>query len=201
MARPQTQPTVIHSRLVTAKLTSTSPASSTSGAGWSRSSSVAPHNATGTQSPNNSSPPLPTTNLGASTSTMGASPLSHSSKVIQPQPRAASVLPGISQRDSLGLTKPVWGNVKSATVAQRLDVRNDFPTAAEIAQGMYLYDGSCGHMLNLWAGTSSLRTTKPNDTREIAENAAMKPARMEEADAFRGVHLDPNAHHWDEVSW
>lgn len=21
-----------------------------------------------------------------------------------------------------------------------------------------------------------------------------------EADAFRGVHLDPNAHHWDEVS-
>jgi hypothetical protein len=22
---------------------------------------------------------------------------------------------------------------------------------------------------------------------------------MEEADTFRGVHLDPNAHHWDEV--
>lgn len=29
--------------------------------------------------------------------------------------------------------------------------------------------------------------------------AANKQARMEEADTFRGVHLDPNAHHWDEV--
>lgn len=26
-----------------------------------------------------------------------------------------------------------------------------------------------------------------------------KQARMEEADTFRGVHLDPNAHHWDDV--
>ncbi|KAG6897924.1 hypothetical protein C0992_009076 [Termitomyces sp. T32_za158] len=181
LARPQIHPTATHSRLVTAKLTSPSPASSTSGAGWSRSSSVAPHNATGTHSPNNSSPPLPTTNLGASTSAMGASQLPHAGKVIHPQPKAASVFPGISQKDSLGLTKQVWGNVKSTTVAQRLDVRNDFPTAAEAQV------------------TSSLRTTKPNDSREMAESATTKPARMEEADAFRGVHLDPNAHHWDEM--
>lgn len=29
---------------------------------------------------------------------------------------------------------------------------------------------------------------------------AQKQAMSETADAFRGVHLDPNAHHWDEVS-
>lgn len=41
---------------------------------------------------------------------------------------------------------------------------------------------------------------KLNDSREAAEAAAAnKQARMEEADTFRGVHLDPNAHHWDEV--
>ncbi|KAG6869186.1 hypothetical protein C0993_012285 [Termitomyces sp. T159_Od127] len=113
---------------------------------------------------------------------MGASQLPHAGKVIQPQPRAASALPGISQKDSLGLNKPVWRNVKPPTVAQRLDVQNDFPTAAEVAQG-----------------TSSLRTTKSNDTQETAESAATKPPRMEEADAFRGVHLDPNTHHWDEM--
>ena len=28
---------------------------------------------------------------------------------------------------------------------------------------------------------------------------AQKQAMNETADAFRGVHLDPNAHHWDEV--
>lgn len=36
--------------------------------------------------------------------------------------------------------------------------------------------------------------------KEAAESAAAsKQARKEEADTFRGVHLDPNAHHWDEV--
>ena len=29
---------------------------------------------------------------------------------------------------------------------------------------------------------------------------AQKQAMSETADAFRGVHLDPNAHHWDDVS-
>ena len=38
------------------------------------------------------------------------------------------------------------------------------------------------------------------DAKEAAENAAAdKQARSVEADTFRGVHLDPNAHHWDEV--
>lgn len=47
---------------------------------------------------------------------------------------------------------------------------------------------------------TSARIAKLNDSREAAETAAAnKQARMEEADTFRGVHLDPNAHHWDEV--
>jgi serine/arginine repetitive matrix protein 2 len=49
---------------------------------------------------------------------------------------------------------------------------------------------------------TSVRKAKPNDTRETADVvAAHKQARMEEADTFRGVHLDPNAHHWDEVGY
>lgn len=32
-----------------------------------------------------------------------------------------------------------------------------------------------------------------------AREAQNRQARMEEADTFRGVHLNPNAHHWDEV--
>jgi serine/arginine repetitive matrix protein 2 len=48
---------------------------------------------------------------------------------------------------------------------------------------------------------TSTRSTKLNDKKEADETAAAhKQARMEEADTFRGVHLDPNAHHWDEVS-
>ncbi|KAG6866820.1 hypothetical protein C0991_008756 [Blastosporella zonata] len=183
LVRPQTQPTASHSRLVTAKLTSTSPASSVSGAGWSRPSSAAPQNATGTHSPNNSSPPLPTTSLAINSSATGAPQLPHAGKVIQPQPRTVSALPGLSQKDPTGPAKPVWGNMKSTTTPKAIDVRNDFPTAAEVAQV-----------------ASSLRAAKLNDSKEAAESAAAsKQARMEEADTFRGVHLDPNAHHWDEM--
>ena len=39
------------------------------------------------------------------------------------------------------------------------------------------------------------------EKQEAAQSAALqKQAMRAEADAFRGVHLDPNAHHWDEVS-
>lgn len=49
-------------------------------------------------------------------------------------------------------------------------------------------------------GTTSLRLAKASDIAEAAVIAAAnKQARIEEADTFRGVHLDPNAHHWDEV--
>ncbi|KAG5639296.1 hypothetical protein H0H81_004498 [Sphagnurus paluster] len=181
LVRPQTQSLTSHSRLVTAKLTSISPASSASGAGWSRPSSAAPPN-TGAHSPNNNSPTLPATSL-ATSSTTDAPQLPHASKVIQPQPRAPQAASGLSQKDTTSSHKPVWGNIRSTSTPKLPDVRNEFPTAAEVAQV-----------------ASSLRTTKLNDSREAAETAAAtKQARMEEADTFRGVHLDPNAHHWDEM--
>lgn len=50
------------------------------------------------------------------------------------------------------------------------------------------------------AVATTVRKTKLSDAKEAAENAAAdKQARSVEADTFRGVHLDPNAHHWDEV--
>jgi hypothetical protein len=50
------------------------------------------------------------------------------------------------------------------------------------------------------SGTTSLRMAKASDIAEAAVIAAAnKQARIEEADTFRGVNLDPNAHHWDEV--
>lgn len=40
-------------------------------------------------------------------------------------------------------------------------------------------------------------------TEEPKPEDPLVPNRVppQEADAFRGVHLDPNAHHWDEVRY
>lgn len=132
IARPSVQPASSHSRLVTAKLTA-SPAVSSSTSGWSRPSSVAPPPAA-TGSPGSTSP-LPT----PSTQTSSATPvpqLPQVGKVIQPQPKA----PGaqlVSLQKEAGNAKPVWGNVKPlAAVPLRPDIQpNDFPTAAEVANG------------------------------------------------------------------
>ena len=43
-----------------------------------------------------------------------------------------------------------------------------------------------------------LKQAKADEAKATSETAA-KQLRLEEADAFRGIHLDPNAHHWDEV--
>lgn len=37
-------------------------------------------------------------------------------------------------------------------------------------------------------------------SQNIIEAAAIKLQQAATADAFRGVHLDPKAHHWDDVS-
>ena len=34
---------------------------------------------------------------------------------------------------------------------------------------------------------------------KIPAKPPSKQLKSEEVDTFRGVHLDPNAHHWDEV--
>jgi hypothetical protein len=86
--------------------------------------------------------------------------------------------------------------------------QSDFPTAAEgalaisVAQVYAAY-----HCLPVAAAPRKLKPTqadrnlasKEAAALEMASAAANKQARMEEADTFRGVHLDPNAHHWDEV--
>ena len=47
-----------------------------------------------------------------------------------------------------------------------------------------------------------VRSAMLSEKQEAAHTAALqKQAMRAEADAFRGVHLDPNAHHWDEVSF
>lgn len=131
VARPATQPTSSHPKLVTAKLTA-GPAVSSTPAGWSRSPSVAPSPAPATNSPNSTSP-LPSAPPTQATTT-SQSP--HISKLVQPQPRnTASQLHVLKEA---GTAKPVWGNVKPSFVSQRPDVQsNDFPTAAEVANGTY----------------------------------------------------------------
>jgi hypothetical protein len=49
---------------------------------------------------------------------------------------------------------------------------------------------------------SATATKKPkqDDQKPTADTASTVKHRLEEeADTFRGVHLDPNAHHWGEV--
>ncbi|KAF9473309.1 hypothetical protein BDN70DRAFT_397207 [Pholiota conissans] len=171
--RPSAPPTSSHSRLVTAKLTA-NPAVTSSTAGWSRPSSVAPSTA-GTSSPISTSP-LPTT-PATQLSTTAAPQLPHVGKVILPQPRAA-MTQLVSQKEPSAI-KPVWGNIKPPTASSaRLDIQTeDFPTAAEVAH-------------------NTLLNSKVDEAKATTETA--KQLRSEEADTFRGVHLDPNAHHWDE---
>lgn len=90
--------------------------------------------------------------------------------------------------------KPAWGNAKPLPVTSDSTARSDFPTAAEVAQGQLLT--SCQVRRHKDAHLSSTgRIIKPEEPKP--EDPHRVPPQ--EADAFRGVHLDPNAHHWDEV--
>ncbi|KAH9487119.1 hypothetical protein JR316_0001187 [Psilocybe cubensis] len=174
--RPAVQPTSSHSRLVTAKLTA-SPAVASTTAGWSRPSSVAPSPAT--NSPNSTSP-MPIAPVSQPSAT-AAPQLPHAGKVILPQPRNAVPQMSSSQKDNTP-NKPVWGNVKPPVVRPDFEP-SDFPTAAEVANV---------------TSTSRKQAKAAEEAKATSDNAA-KLLRSEEADAFRGVHLDPNVHHWDEM--
>jgi hypothetical protein len=46
------------------------------------------------------------------------------------------------------------------------------------------------------------KQAKSDDAKSTPKSTPKPPSkqlRSEEADTFRGVHLDPNAHHWDDV--
>ncbi|OCH96653.1 hypothetical protein OBBRIDRAFT_765594 [Obba rivulosa] len=171
--KPVLQSLPSHSRLVTAKLTATPQPSTTTGPGWSRPSSAVPSS---TPTPSSATAPKPLT-LPAAASGHAPPQPPPAGKVIQPQPRAASeALTSIKE----GSSKPAWGNAKAlAAIVNKPDLAQlDFPTAAEVAQG---------------------RAAKLMEKNQIPPAAAeQKPANTAEADAFRGLHLDPNAHHWDE---
>ncbi|TFY65789.1 hypothetical protein EVG20_g5289, partial [Dentipellis fragilis] len=174
--KPTSQPTASHSRLVTTKLTASPQPSTTTGPGWSRPSSVAPSvapspGATGSPANATTSTPAP----------HGPPQLPVAGKVIQPQPRGASAA---SPKDAPnGSIKPVWGNLKGSMGGAGMTdsrVQNDFPTAAEVAQ---------------------VRMARQIDKKQATAPvpAEQNPSMQQEAEAFRGVHLDPNAHHWDEM--
>jgi hypothetical protein len=57
--------------------------------------------------------------------------------------------------------------------------RGDFPTTAESAEGR----------LNAQANAQVVKQAE----------AAHQLARLQELDAFRGVHKNPGGHHWDDV--
>ncbi|KAI5829426.1 hypothetical protein K523DRAFT_274556 [Schizophyllum commune Tattone D] len=172
IARPAVQTATSHSRLVTAKLTATPQPSTTTGPGWSRPGSAAPSHTSSAPSPNPQSQPVP----GAPTPGSSAAPaLPHAGKVIQPQPRSA-----VASKDGpAGGKGPVWGAVKRPSEATF--GTSDFPTAAEVAQ----------------AAKPAARA--PSRDKKSSTPSAAEAAAAAEADAFRGVHLNPNAHHWDEM--
>ncbi|RDX56153.1 hypothetical protein OH76DRAFT_1468548 [Lentinus brumalis] len=168
--KPVHQATAPHPRLVTAKLTATPQPGST--AGWSRPSSAVP-SSTPTPLPGSNSNPA-----SVHAATPSAAPVAPSiGRLIQPQPRSSQdILP--LKKDTSG--KPVWGVAQGSGGIPYDRVQADFPTAAEVAQG---------------------RLAKASDkTNEPDAAAAHKQAVITaEEDTFRGVHLDPNAHHWDEM--
>lgn len=86
---------------------------------------------------------------------------------------ASNPQPQVAQSQSKD--KPVWGNPRAMQL-QRSDLapKDEFPTAAEV---------------------------KSRLSEREAVLAAHAQARLEQADTFRGLHLDPNAHHWDEVQF
>ncbi|KAJ7666445.1 hypothetical protein B0H17DRAFT_1089819 [Mycena rosella] len=171
ISRPQAQPTASHSRLVTTKLTAAPQTLSPAG----------PVN--GSTAPATSASGDPATASGAS---------QHAGSAIQSQPRPLPARGGGSResvQSGAGVGKPVWGKPQQQ---QRPDMtsQSDFPTAAEVAAAPRKSKPTQADR-NL--------ASKEAAALEMASAAANKQARMEEADTFRGVHLDPNAHHWDEM--
>lgn len=131
--KPVLQTAPSHSRLVTAKLTADGQRSTITGPGWSRppstsSSSGPPQSAGPTSKPSPGSAP------GNATLPLPA-PVG---KVIQPQPRGAAET-SISRKDS-GI-KPAWGAAPKAPppIVGNPDLVSDFPTAAEVAQGLHFW--------------------------------------------------------------
>ncbi|BGP22248.1 hypothetical protein Rt10032_c07g3273 [Rhodotorula toruloides] len=92
---------------------------------------------------------------------------------------------------SRGKAGAVWAAAKPVQPALPFGARmaNDFPTAAEAAHAKELRARAI--MEQMQARERALQA-------RAAAAAAHNQHLLEELDAFRGVHLDPNASHWDE---
>ncbi|KAG8697630.1 hypothetical protein FRC09_007744 [Ceratobasidium sp. 395] len=166
------------SRLVTKKLTAAAPTSSTSG-GWLRatppaslSSSPAPGDAPTAQPPPSVKPLGLADALKRPTLVSSTSALSTDSR-----PSA------VTSRDQ----SPVkaWASVSVPTGDLGRNLQ-DFPTAAEAAADHSEVQGA----------------KRPGASAVQEEHGAENLLHTEEGDArdsFRGIHLDPKAHHWDEM--
>ncbi|KAJ7225842.1 hypothetical protein GGX14DRAFT_349163 [Mycena pura] len=168
-----------------AKLTAAPQTLSAAGPGWSRPSSATPP-ATTAHTVNGLPAPVPSGSSDPSTSS-SSTQHPHSGSTTQQQPRPLPARGGGSRDNSGsggGAGKLAWGNAKSHQPRPDVTSQSDFPTAAEGAP----------------KPTFAERNLPSKEALALAMAAAAnKQARMEEADTFRGVHLDPNAHHWDEM--
>lgn len=127
--KPVIQTAASHSRLVTAKLTAGPQPSTLTGPGWSRPSSTG---STVAPTPPSSTNPKPSP-LSTPATTHAAPVSASAGKVIHPVPRntTESIFNGKKDAGS----KLVWGNTRP-TGSGMDSVQNDFPTAAEVAQGV-----------------------------------------------------------------
>ncbi|KZT61269.1 hypothetical protein CALCODRAFT_24867 [Calocera cornea HHB12733] len=200
IARPASvTPTQSQSRLITTKLTMVAPAVHATSAGWNKSNTPS-----GAPSPQFSATPLSSQAHTPAGPTPAASSAAASAAALQsasfklstsafPAPRpagmgpfatvptpAAQAAPAALQMQKQSMTQTnVWGHPAPAAVVVPtpiLAVDADFPTAAEAARGK-----------------------RPRVGPLHKAEAHPPPLADTSADAFRGVHLDPNAHHWDDV--
>lgn len=180
--RPVAPPISTHSRLVTTKLTAAPVLSTTTGPGWSRPPSATPPVSSTPSTSSNGPPPqpLPHAAAPAPVSVPAAPQLPVAGKVIQPQPRAIASASSVTGKKDTA-SKPAWGHPKVVAPVLFPDSAgpSDFPTAAEVAHGR--------------------PSPKVPESQKPSDAPHSKSVTLEEADAFRGVHLDPNAHHWDEM--
>ncbi len=128
-------PSTSHSRLVDAKLAKLPSSTAATSTGWTRPSSTTPTLAPSPVSGGMSLVPPP----APAPVSHGPPLLPHVGKVIQPQHRGAVQSPSRSKPESTnGSSKPAWRSVKHGeSAATGIGVQNEFPTAAEVAQGAF----------------------------------------------------------------
>ncbi|KAG9049776.1 hypothetical protein FS837_009192 [Tulasnella sp. UAMH 9824] len=104
----------------------------------------------------------------------------------QTLPLAANVNPSSERPNSAaksGTSGKPWGDMKKVTTSVPVvNAASDFPTAAEVARGK----------------TSQVAKPPKQVPPQLNTDGTSKTPLNESEDAFRGVHLDPKAHHWDD---